>query len=100
MCNGLIITPDVMYAILINIDGKQQTILLNDGEFMDKDIYGYNAIPHSDINDMEMVKAHIKGIIDKYNTNQKFHLARVQILHRKRKQRKCLNVWCNLLHHK
>ena len=72
--NGMIITPDIKYAILMKIDGVSKTILLNDGGMMDKDIYGYNAIPRADIDNIEMVKAHIKGIVDRYNPEQKFHL--------------------------
>ncbi len=72
--NGLIIPPDVKYAILMKVDGKQQTILINDGGIMDKDIYGYNAIPRSDINDIERVKAHIRAIIDKFNPEQNFYI--------------------------
>ena len=72
--NGMIVTPDIKYAILMKIDGVSKTILLNDGGMMDKDIYGYNAIPRSDIDNIEMVKAHIKGIIDQYNPEQKFYL--------------------------
>lgn len=72
--NGMIITPDIKYAILMKIDGVSKTILLNDGGLMDKDIYGYNAIPREDIDNIEMVKAHIKGIVNQYNPEQKFHL--------------------------
>ena len=72
--NGIIITPDIKYAILMKIDGVSKTILLNDGGLMDKDIYSYNAIPRENINNIEMVKAHIKGIVNQYNPEQEFHL--------------------------
>ncbi len=68
--NGLIISPDIKYAILMKNEEKQQTILMNNFGIMDKDIYGYNAIPRNDINDIQLVKGHIKTIIDKFNPKQ------------------------------
>lgn len=76
--NGIILTPDIKYAILMEIDGGQKIILLNDGGLMDKDIYGYNAIPREDIDNIDMVKTHIKGIIDQYNPGQKFALIQIK----------------------
>lgn len=75
--NGQIITPDIKYALLIKINNTEQTIFINDGGLLSSDIYGYNAIPKKDINDIEKVKMNIKGILNKYNQKQEFQLATI-----------------------
>lgn len=75
--NGTIITPDIKYAIIIEIDGVSKTIFLKECGLIDKDIYGYHFIHLRDINNIDMVKADIKSIIDQFEPEQKFDLIRL-----------------------
>ena len=70
--NGYVITPDIKYVILTKYNDKEQTIFINDKGRMNMDLYGYNAIPLSDVNNIEIVRTHIQNVINKYNTEQKF----------------------------